>query len=867
MDIRGKGTVSVPDEPAFSDLLADGAGRALYTVQAGSAVLEVRDPESFALIDHRDLSPGVALDGPPQLTVARLDDDPVILVWGRSGPDIAGIRLTQEGRLGEGFALPMTGAEPGAIGALAVDDTGDFLVTAPRQGAELTVWQRVDTTLTQTATVPTDGAVTALATAVIDGQSRVLALTEGGEAVLNFALTPAGLLQSPTRLGSPEGLFLDRPAHLALTVVDGQSYALVGASGSASIAVIALGADGQMELRDHVADDRTTRFDDISVLETITLSGQVYVVAGGRDDGLSLMTLLPGGRLLHLETLVLNTETALANPTAVSLEQIPSGIALNVAGHTASGATGISRFEIETGEIGQTHVLGPASDRFQGGAGRDQIAGAAGNDTLNGGVGADVLIDGPGADRLSGGAGADVFVLEPDGTDDWILDFELGTDRMDLSQMGRFYTVDALDIRPTATGARIDFGDERLWIETADGRSLQADDLRLSDMRDLWHLDIAPPEVVVDPPVVLEGQTGPDQLQGGSGADRLLGDPGMPDRDEVSGQIFRLYQATLDRAPDLSGFWDWTARVLSEADRLVDVAGLFVASDEFQQVYGALDTEGFVTLLYRNVLGRMPDPAGFANWTGRLERGEMSRAEVVLGFSESREFVAETELKALEYSVVGLQEQFSDDVFRIYQATLDRVPDAAGFANWTGQLAQGRSLESVIAGFTGSIEFRQTYGDADDAGFVTLLYTNVLDRAPDPAGFDDWLARLGEGGWSREAVVAAFVQSREFVTASTPDMIAWARGLPPDDRLEGRGGDDLKMGGLLADTFVFDARDDGRDVVVDYEPWDRLEFRGFGYAEDREALAHMQQVGADVVFDDQGVVVVLMNADLGDISF
>ena len=295
VDIRGKGTVSVPDEPAFSDLLADGAGRALYTVQAGSAVLEVRDPESFALIDHRDLSPGVALDGPPQLTVARLDDDPVILVWGRSGPDIEGIRLTQEGRLGEGFALPMTGAEPGAIGALAMDDTGDFLVTAPRQGAELTVWQRVDTTLTQTATVPTDGAVTALATAVIDGQSRVLALTEGGEAVLNFALTPAGLLQSPTRLGSPEGLFLDRPAHLALTVVDGQSYALVGASGSASIAVIALGADGQMELRDHVADDRTTRFDDISVLETITLSGQVYVVAGGRDDGLSLMTLLPGG--------------------------------------------------------------------------------------------------------------------------------------------------------------------------------------------------------------------------------------------------------------------------------------------------------------------------------------------------------------------------------------------------------------------------------------------------------------------------------------------------------------------------------------------------------------------------------------------
>jgi Ca2+-binding RTX toxin-like protein len=44
-----------------------------------------------------------------------------------------------------------------------------------------------------------------------------------------------------------------------------------------------------------------------------------------------------------------------------------------------------------------------------------------------------------------------------------------------------------------------------------------------------------------------------------------------------------------------------------------------------------------VSLLYQNVLGRDADAQGLTNWTARLDGG-MTRAEVVIGFSESLEY-------------------------------------------------------------------------------------------------------------------------------------------------------------------------------------------------------------------------------------
>jgi Ca2+-binding RTX toxin-like protein len=88
-----------------------------------------------------------------------------------------------------------------------------------------------------------------------------------------------------------------------------------------------------------------------------------------------------------------------------------------------------------------------------------------------------------------------------------------------------------------------------------------------------------------------------------------------------------------------------------------------------------------------------------------------------------------------------------------------------------------------------------------------------------------------------------------------------------DDRLEAGLGQNLLAGGLLADTFVFHAGSASQTIIADFEPWDRLELRGFGYITTEDALAHMSQQGPDLVFNDQGVTLRLLQTSLSDVAF
>lgn len=54
---------------------------------------------------------------------------------------------------------------------------------------------------------------------------------------------------------------------------------------------------------------------------------------------------------------------------------------------------------------------------------------------------------------------------------------------------------------------------------------------------------------------------------------------------------------------------------------------------------------------------------------------------------------------------------------------------------------------------------------------------------------------------------------------------------------------------------------------MDFEIWDRLIFRDFGYEHVFDVRRLMVQVGADVVFRDQGVTVTLVDTQLADIPY
>lgn len=104
-----------------------------------------------------------------------------------------------------------------------------------------------------------------------------------------------------------------------------------------------------------------------------------------------------------------------------------------------------------------------------------------------------------------------------------------------------------------------------------------------------------------------------------------------------AGSVLRLYTTVFLRLPDQAGFDFW---VNTNDWELRQMAAFFVTSEEFQDTYGELDDRAFVELLYLNALGRQGDQGGIEFWIGIA--GTVGRAEVVIGFSESFEYIANT---------------------------------------------------------------------------------------------------------------------------------------------------------------------------------------------------------------------------------
>jgi hypothetical protein len=73
------------------------------------------------------------------------------------------------------------------------------------------------------------------------------------------------------------------------------------------------------------------------------------------------------------------------------------------------------------------------NDTLNGLGGNDRLEGGDGNDVLNAGAGDDILVGGAGNDTQIGGAGADTFVYGIGGQADTITDFQVGTDKIEVS--------------------------------------------------------------------------------------------------------------------------------------------------------------------------------------------------------------------------------------------------------------------------------------------------------------------------------------------------------------------------------------------------------------------------------------------------
>ncbi len=221
--------------------------------------------------------------------------------------------------------------------------------------------------------------------------------------------------------------------------------------------------------------------------------------------------------------------------------------------------------------------------------------------------------------------------------------------------------------------------------------------------------------------------------------------------------VHRLYQAALGRAPDPVGLAAATAR-LADGGTPLQLAETLTTSAEFRTRHGeGQSVDGpFLRMLYRDALGRAPDPEGLAAWLQAGERG-CSRARAVALFASGEE--ACQRLKDASDQASAGPELL---VKSLYLAAFGRLPDEAGLQACLDRLHTGTTLQSLAQDLVQSEEFIARHGSGTTVGkkYLTALYRDGLGREPDRDGLKGWLA-FGRSGGARAEVLAAFARSPE----------------------------------------------------------------------------------------------------------
>lgn len=367
-----------------------------------------------------------------------------------------------------------------------------------------------------------------LETATVAGSNYLLRADSALQGVALYRVAADGALTAGVSVTAADGLGVNTPTTLATVTAYGDTFVLLGAAETSSISVLRLRASGTFELTDHLLDSLDTRFDGITAMETLVVDGRPFIIAGGADDGLTLFTLLPDGRLVFVQTLAQELGYGLENIQSIAAEAVGDEIQIYVA---SGGDSGISRLAIDLSQQGVTiNGAGTGNNRIDGSALDDLlIANSSGSDTIYGGDGDDILVSGSGKSYLYGGRGNDVFVMRPDSERQYIMDFQSG-DRVDLSGLPMLRSTAQLTAVPTETGILISYLDFEIEIVARNGRPLSLADV-------FPGLDLLAPDRVMIlsnfPGDYISGTTAAELLDGTLGGDTIIGSAG---NDTINGK-------------------------------------------------------------------------------------------------------------------------------------------------------------------------------------------------------------------------------------------------------------------------------------------------------------------------------------------
>ena len=803
---------NLPLGAAIQDLLiADiGFGPVLHALNGnGLTALSIAPGGTLATLDTIAHATGPLAGVPPRLMLAG---GPLLF---RSGTTADGTAIGLDSG-GYGAVSGVSGLAAPLVAPARVSIAGADYIIAALPGSGLIAYRETAPAVLVEAfrlDVAGDAALASVgATAALPGgDGRLVALSPLSHAVTTLRAGPDGALTVAARASAADGLGLSLPSEIAAVTVGGETFAVVGSPGSAALTVFAVAPDGALRAADHVIDSLASRFNDVSALAALEVGAFGFVAAGGSDDGVSLFTLMPDGRLVHLDAIADTTSTALTNTDALALTT--TGGQLQV---LAGGTAGLTRLTYDISDLGTVTRGGAGPDVLAGTGGRDILWGGDGNDTLSGGGGRDLIADGGGADLLSGGAGADIFVLSGDGVSDRIIDFNPAEDRLDLSGWRFFYDPSQLALSSGPTGWVVTFRAEELVIVTTGLQPLTPGILAASILpgpdRPPMFLggqsiagtsasDLLPGGLGAD---TIEALGGADTVLGGDGADNLLGGTGEdvleggPGGDSLQGDggFDTLYGGTGDDTLD-GGL---------QADRLFGGDGddRLIGGDGTDNLYGDA--------------GRDRQEGG--NGNDRLWGGS-GNDTLFGGFQEDRLFGEDgDDLLLGDGGFDALEGGPGDDTMNgggqadnlFGGPGNDRLLGEGGFDRLFGSFDQ----DTLLA------------GEGDDA-----LFGEGGDDVLDGQGGDDRL----NGGPGNDLVEGNIGN----------DALRGGAGF---DTLFGGAGNDTLTGDFNADTFVF-ADGFGTDLITDFAAtnlFERIDLTGVSAIDSWADLSanHIVQDGADI---------------------
>jgi Ca2+-binding RTX toxin-like protein len=411
--------------------------------------------------------------------------------------------------------------------------------------------------------------------------------------------------------------------------------------------------------------------------------------------------------------------------TLVNAGVIQGAVDLGLGDDTYNGSAGLL-----------TGVLngGDGADHIFGGAAGETLMGGSGNDVISGGGGDDLIFGGRDADTLDGGSGVDT-----------------------ASYADATMAVVASLLAGVANSSGVD---TLVNFENLIGSSFDDN---------------------------LTGDAGANRLEGGAGADLLTGAGGA--------DVFVV---------GVIGAGDTVTDFSHAQGDQIDLQSIH-AFHRLSDVLKATRQSGSDTVIaigagrltLRNVQASsltaadfaLTDPAAGSTPTQSFSGGAAIDAKAYSGLSQTYTVTAAggsatvfggpagtadslTSVERIQFVDGYLATGTTDTaarVYRIYEAALGREPDSNGLANWVGALEKGVALQSIGDGFLNSPEFVGRFGAGDNAAFVTLMYQNVLGRAPDAQGLQSWVSYLASGH-SRSEVLTGFSDSPEFVASTAPTV-------------------------------------------------------------------------------------------------